>query len=406
MERSAEPRPLHTVTHWLHWVIIVGVSWAQREVTVQQGPLYRTVGSDVTIWCKVSGYQGPSEQNFQFSIYLPTSPDREVQIFYGSYSAKVILRVLPDTLLVTMPHEELERTEGSSLEMTCRVSRASSQHTHLSVSWLLDPQDVILSLSRDFVQVPGKSFSERFRSGDIRLDKLSDSDYKLTIKQLRLSDQGDLFCRGSEWIQDRDGTWTQIMEKKSENTMVKVSALQGGDFQVQVQSPDTTIQIWGLLEVTCSISRYNLIGGQFRVSWLLDGAVVVTWNPSGVSNINIPYRIREEKGQISVRRQDQDTWTLRISYTTEQETGSYMCEVTEEETRRRRQSSPVSVTIQTPVFRFQNVTLSIEASELYEGDSVALFCQVSSPSPSLDMTWLTLRPSGRWGGGSFAETRR
>ncbi|XP_077149698.1 immunoglobulin superfamily member 3-like [Ranitomeya variabilis] len=453
MERSAEPRPLHTVTRWLHWVIIVGVSWAQREVTIQQGPLYRTMGSHVTIWCKVSGYQGPSEQNFQFSIYLPTALEREVQIvstkdpgfsyaiyssrvsrgdiyverlagdhtvlhirqlqerdageyechtpntdpqFYGSYSAKVILRVLPDTLLVTMPHEELERTEGSSLEVTCRVSRASSQHTHLSVSWFLDPEDVILSLSRDFVLVPGKSFSERFRSGDIRLDKLSDSDYKLTIKQLRLSDQGDLFCRGSEWIQDLDGTWTQIMEKSSENTMVKVSALQGGDFQVQVQSPDTTIQIWGLLEITCSISRYSLMGGQFRVSWLLDGAVVATWNPSGVSNINIQYRIREEKGQISVRRQDQDTWTLRISYTTEQETGSYMCDVTEEETQRRRQSSPVSVTIQTPVFLFQNVTLSIEVSELYEGDSVTFFCQVSSPSPSLDVTWLTLRPSGWW----------
>ncbi|XP_073524865.1 immunoglobulin superfamily member 3-like [Phyllobates terribilis] len=454
MERSAEHRPLYAVTRWLLWVV-VGVSWAQREVTVQQGPLYRTVGSHITIWCKVSGYQGPSEQTFQYSIYLPAVPDREVQIvstgdpgfsyasyssrvsrgdiyverlagdhtvlhirqlqerdageyechtpntdpeFYGSYNAKVNLRVLPDTLLVTMPHEELEMMEGSSLEVTCRVSRTTSQHTHLSVSWLLDTDEdvVILSLSRDFVLVPGKSFSERFTSGDIRLDKLGDFDYRLTIKELRLSDQGDLSCRGSEWIQDPDGTWIKITEKKSEDTMVKVSALLGGDFQVQVQSRDPISHIQGVLEISCSISRHRLMGGQFRVSWLLDGAVMATWDPSGVSNINTPYRIREEKGQISVRRRDQDTWTLRISRTTQQETGSYLCEVTEEETQRRRQSAPVSVTIQTPGFRFQNVTLSRAASDLYEGDSVTFSCQVSSPSSSLDMTWLTLRPSGQW----------
>lgn len=53
---------------------------AQRQVTVQKGPLYRTEGSHITLWCKVSGYQGPSEQNFQWSIYLPSAPEREVQI--------------------------------------------------------------------------------------------------------------------------------------------------------------------------------------------------------------------------------------------------------------------------------------------------------------------------------------
>lgn len=58
----------------------LGVASAQRQVTVQEGPLYRTEGSHITIWCNVSGYQGPSEQNFQWSIYLPSAPQREVQI--------------------------------------------------------------------------------------------------------------------------------------------------------------------------------------------------------------------------------------------------------------------------------------------------------------------------------------
>lgn len=57
-----------------------GAVAAQRHVAVQEGPLYRTEGSHVTIWCNVSGFQGPSEQNFQWSIYLPSAPEREVQI--------------------------------------------------------------------------------------------------------------------------------------------------------------------------------------------------------------------------------------------------------------------------------------------------------------------------------------
>lgn len=58
----------------------LGAVSAQRQVTVQEGPLYRTEGSHITIWCNVSGYQGPAEQNFQWSIYLPSAPEREVQI--------------------------------------------------------------------------------------------------------------------------------------------------------------------------------------------------------------------------------------------------------------------------------------------------------------------------------------
>jgi len=52
----------------------------QRVVTIQKGPLYRVLGSHVTLWCKVSGYQGPAEQTFQWSAYLHSAPEREVQI--------------------------------------------------------------------------------------------------------------------------------------------------------------------------------------------------------------------------------------------------------------------------------------------------------------------------------------
>lgn len=56
------------------------LSTGQREVTVQKGPLYRTEGYSVSIGCNVTGHQGPSEQHFEWSVYLPTDPAQEIQI--------------------------------------------------------------------------------------------------------------------------------------------------------------------------------------------------------------------------------------------------------------------------------------------------------------------------------------
>ncbi|XP_072279841.1 immunoglobulin superfamily member 3-like [Pyxicephalus adspersus] len=58
---------------------MLGVSWAQHEVTVEQGPLYRTIGTHITIWCKVTGDQGASSQ-FEFSVRFPSAPDRDINI--------------------------------------------------------------------------------------------------------------------------------------------------------------------------------------------------------------------------------------------------------------------------------------------------------------------------------------
>lgn len=56
------------------------LSLGQREVTVQKGPLFRAAGYPVSIGCNVTGHQGPAEQHFQWSVYLPKAPTQEVQI--------------------------------------------------------------------------------------------------------------------------------------------------------------------------------------------------------------------------------------------------------------------------------------------------------------------------------------
>lgn len=73
---SLSPPPTTPLPH----LFAAGVAVAQRVVTVQSGPLIRTEGSHVTIWCNVSGYKEGVEQDFEWSMYLPSVPDREIRI--------------------------------------------------------------------------------------------------------------------------------------------------------------------------------------------------------------------------------------------------------------------------------------------------------------------------------------
>lgn len=133
-----------------------------------------------------------------------------------------LLPVIPDTLSATMSSQTLDKEEGEPLELTCEAAKATAQHTHLSVAWYLmrdgeRSQGIeIISLSKDFVLIPGPSYTERFAAGDVRLDKLGASTFRLTVGSLRPSDQGQLFCEATEWIQDPDGTWTFITKKQTD----------------------------------------------------------------------------------------------------------------------------------------------------------------------------------------------
>ncbi|KAJ8407419.1 hypothetical protein AAFF_G00279930 [Aldrovandia affinis] len=60
--------------------LLAGPGLAKRVVSVQDGPLVRTEGSHVTIWCNVTGYKEGVEQDFEWSIYLLSAPDREIRM--------------------------------------------------------------------------------------------------------------------------------------------------------------------------------------------------------------------------------------------------------------------------------------------------------------------------------------
>ncbi|CAL1582229.1 unnamed protein product [Knipowitschia caucasica] len=266
--------------------LIAGIAVAQRVVTVQSGPLVRTEGSHVTIWCNVSGYKEGVEQDFEWSVYLPSMPEREIRIvstaqpnyayaiysqrvnnkeiyverltrdsamlhitkvqakdqglfecytpntdgrYLGSYSARTNLTIIADSLAVTAPAQTLSKVEGDTLQLTCEVSRTTLQHTHLSVGWYLrSPEDAsappqeLVTLSRDFVLRSGGPYRQRMAAGDLRLDKTSATAYRLTIHMLQPVDQGLLYCQATEWIQDPDDSWFAMTRKQSDKTQLRI----------------------------------------------------------------------------------------------------------------------------------------------------------------------------------------
>ncbi|XP_071612481.1 immunoglobulin superfamily member 3 isoform X2 [Heliangelus exortis] len=382
---------MRTLRPQLASLFLLGMALAQRQVTVQEGPLYRTEGSHITLWCKVSGYQGPSEQNFQWSIYLPSAPEREVQIvstvdpsfpyaiytqrvrsrgiyvervqgdavllhitelqdrdageyechtpntderYFGSYSAKMNLVVIPDSLRVTAIPQTLNKVEHDSLELKCEVSKSTAQHSHVSISWYRQrgseaPIEVI-SLSRDFVLRAGSAYAQRQATGDIRLDKVGETTSKLTIYNLHPSDQGEFYCEAAEWIQDPDKSWYAMTRKRSQGAVVSVQATDK-EFSVRLETEKRTYIVGEPVEFRCILEAQNVPDRYFSISWAFNSSLIASLGPNAVPVLNNEFAQREAMGQLKVAKESDNVFVLKIYRLRLEDSGKYNCRVTERE---------------------------------------------------------------------------
>ncbi|XP_045059625.2 immunoglobulin superfamily member 3 isoform X1 [Desmodus rotundus] len=370
---------------------VLGAVAAQRHVAVQEGPLYRTEGSHVTIWCNVSGFQGPSEQNFQWSIYLPSAPEREVQIvstvdssfpyaiytqrvrsgkiyvervqgnsallhitdlqardageyecytpntdeqYFGSYSAKMSLVVIPDSLQATAMPQTLHRVEQDPLELTCEVATETFQHSHLSVAWLRQrgsekPVEVI-ALSRDFMLHSSSEYAQRQSLGEVRLDKLGSSTFRLTVFHLQPSDQGEFYCEAAEWIQDPDGSWYAMTRKRSEGTVVTVQPTDK-EFTVRLETEKRLYTMGEPVEFRCILEAQSIPDRYFAVSWAFNSSLIASMGPNAVPILNSEFAHREARGQLKVAKESDSVFVLKIYHLRQEDSGKYNCRVTERE---------------------------------------------------------------------------
>lgn len=157
---------------------------------------------------------------------VPTAGQPPVCPLTGCDCVCVCVAVIPDSLQATAMPQTLHRVEQDPLELTCEVATETFQHSHLSVAWLRQrgsekPVEVI-ALSRDFMLHSSSEYAQRQSLGEVRLDKLGSSTFRLTVFHLQPSDQGEFYCEAAEWIQDPDGSWYAMTRKRSEGTVVTV----------------------------------------------------------------------------------------------------------------------------------------------------------------------------------------
>ncbi|NXO06889.1 IGSF2 protein, partial [Oriolus oriolus] len=436
-----------------------GLTAGQRTVTIQEGPLYRVRGSHVTLWCKVSGYQGPAEQNFQWSIYLPSAPEREVQIvstvdpsfpyaiytqrvrsrgifverlqgdavllhitelqdhdageyechtpntderYFGSYSARTSLSVIADTLSASMAPQALTLTEGDAVELTCEVSKSTAQHTHLSVGWYLlqgageHGAKEVLTLSKDFILKPGPSYEQRFLEGDVRLNKVGNTTYKLFIGGVKPPDQGQLYCEAAEWIEDPDQTWKDISHKKTERTSLAVVS-QGRDLSVDIVAAERSLSEGDTLQLKCVLGASKSSSRHFEVIWLLDSVEVAMVDPHGVLIWEEGYKERAQLGQLRAFKQSNTLYVLTIYEVRLQDKGMYQCSVSEMKAPgdlhsiQTDVSSGIQVNVK-PVESRMRLSVSTGTARVTAGDSLTLRCEVRGAAGPVSVRWWHLPP--------------
>ncbi|XP_077096288.1 prostaglandin F2 receptor negative regulator [Siphateles boraxobius] len=325
-----------------------------RVVKVQVGPLVHVAGQAVSIRCDVSDYQGPREQDFDWSILTDDKPinlistldtgfmdatvkdrvnsgdisykklsDDSVELRFkkvratdsgvyrcttpstdfiisGNYYADVELKVIGDSLKVSPATPKSPVSEGESVELRCNMTQGFTEHTFLSVSWALrragpGPLEDIITFGPDDKITVGSNYTQRYTDGGLRLDLRGGGFYGLVLRSAKPSDQGEYVCSAQEWVrQGEEGRrWMKIQEKSEEMGKVVVTPT---DLQFKVTLTASVIPQSPSepTELLCqALDLLHLRDGRLAVSWSYS-----TNTPGDVSQKKITIASLNEQGVL------------------------------------------------------------------------------------------------------------
>ncbi|XP_018918661.1 prostaglandin F2 receptor negative regulator-like [Cyprinus carpio] len=317
-----------------------------RVVKVPVRPLVRVEGQAVSIRCDVSDYEGPRDQEFEWSLILaddkllslvstfdsnfvdPSVRDRvnsgdisynklgdaAVELKFkkvratdsglyrcstpstdtlisGNYYADVELKVIGDSLKVAPAIPKSAVSEGESVELQCNTTRSFAEHTFLSVIWSIrkesSPLQEILTFGPDNKIKVGGNYTQRYTDGGLQLDLRGGGFYGLVLKRAKPSDQGEYVCMAQEWVrQGEEGrNWRKILEKSEEMGKVVVTPTEL-QFKVNLTAslnPQSTSEP---TELRCEV---------VDLLHLQDGRLGVTWSYSA----NTPGEVSQKKITIA-----------------------------------------------------------------------------------------------------------
>ncbi|XP_063070010.1 immunoglobulin superfamily member 3-like isoform X2 [Engraulis encrasicolus] len=431
---------------------------AQRVVTIEKGPLYRIKGFPVSIKCSVSNFEGPAEQTFHFSAYKPSRPSQEIEIvstigdsygyavyqgrvrsreiwierltgssvifhinktliedtaeiechtpntdsrYYGTYTAKTSLHVVEDTLSATYSGpSSLDLFEGDTLQLECLASSQTFQHTHLSVTYLLqsssggEPRPII-SLDRDLTVRPGEGYDARYQSRQVAIEKVEETQYRLRMTQVQQADQGKIFCRVQEWIQDPDRSWFNVASKDAQGVDVTIKTVEVAEdsFAARIKVTKADLQEGEEMEVRCSVEAQNLPELFFTVAWFKGDQEVARVGPLGMLTVLPGYSARSEEGELRAAKTTDKDYVLTLRPARTEDQGEYQCRVWQEKRGEKggftqgqlQRSQPQQVTI---TAKESGLVVSMEPNlSTTEGSPLSLSCSVSGVHGELSVTW-------------------
>ncbi|CAL8309251.1 unnamed protein product [Merluccius merluccius] len=310
-------------------------------VSVSSGPLVRVEGQPVSIRCTVSDYEGPREQDFEWTmqrggggvsievistfdsrfsdaslgdrvaagdvavarladsavelrigeaqrgdggVYSCHTPSTD-SVIRGTYKAGVALTVIPDTLKVIPAPVPPVVPEGSDITLSCTVTRELPQPTFLSVSWSLrkgsSPPEEVLTLGPQGGVATGPGYAQRYAAGGLRLAPGQDGLFNLVLtKVTAAADQGAYVCTGRQWTHE-DGESRSIVERHGEMGQVTVTPTGERHAHIEAKGPTEQRLAQKLIYFNnIMIAAMQHRPGRNMATQLCSTDRVATWQPS------------------------------------------------------------------------------------------------------------------------------
>lgn len=434
------------------WITFIALLWEFqcclcREVTLPAGPLYRVAGFSLSLPCTVSGYEGPRTQDFEWYLYRDDAEGRQIAVvstrdtgfpyapfqprvrggevrverdsgdkarliiqrlrpddqgryecytpstdsrFLGNYSSSVVVKVIPDTLLIT--HSRILSgqpvIEGTELQLTCAASVQSDQHTHVSVTFgvrssrgaesLGHNLREIIGIDRELRVTPGHSggYGKRYREGEIALEKRKGDGgrdlYVLKVSALAPEDSGSYFCEAVQWIRDPDGKWERIAQRTMELGNLTVQPLVDTLSVRSAPDGDVSLRPGAPLSLTCQVSGVGAWNrSALLVQWMRRGPTggveveVARIGPDGVVTWGDDV---SRAGGGSMEKEADGRFSLRLFSVHPADAGLYRCAVSVYAGRQTPgPSSPATITQ-----RSDWVTVSLKTEDVRVSASIDL----------------------------------
>ncbi|XP_077623969.1 prostaglandin F2 receptor negative regulator [Crocuta crocuta] len=358
-----------------------------RVVRVPSGSLVRVVGTELVIPCNVSDYDGPPEQNFDWSFSssgsgfvelastweagFPAQPYRErlqrgdillrrtandaVELHIrnvqpsdqghykcstpstdatvqGNYEDTVQVKVLRATVA-----RNVSVAEGKELGLSCNITTDRTDDVRPEVTWYFSrtpdstlPGSLVLArLDRD---------SLVHSSPHVALSHVDARSYHLLVRDVSKENSGYYFCHVALWAPGHNRSWHKVAEARSAPASVDVTWLEP-DYQVYLNASKVPEFSDDLTELECRIVdvKGSEASVRFTVSWyyrlsrrsddLVASELLAVMNGDWTLRYGDRSRQRAQDGDFIFSKERADTFSFRIQRTTEEDRGNYYCVV-------------------------------------------------------------------------------